>query len=158
MATRSRSQVKGRRGGHHFSMLVHAYFESQEYSLLSARAVKALIDIYCQFRGSNNGDLCATISVMRARGWRSKDQLAKAINELVNAGWLMVTKQGGRHTPTLFAVTFLPVNECGGKLDVRPTTAPLHSWKRSGMSAAPVISLPRSTGHIAPPHGAKAAA
>lgn len=154
----SRARIKGRRNGQHYSQLIHAYFESPEYACLSPRAVKALVDIYCQYRGGNNGDLCATISIMRARGWRSKDQLAKAITELLEKGWLMVTKQGGRNSPTLYAVSFMPIDECGGKLDVKATTSPPHLWKRPSLSPAAVISLPRSTGQITPPHGARAAA
>jgi hypothetical protein len=152
---RTRSRMKGRRHGHHFSQLIHAYFESPEYAELSPRAVKALIDVYCQFRGGNNGDLCATFSIMKARGWKSKDQLAKAMQELLERGWLMVTRQGGRHLPTLLAVTFLPINECGGKLDMKPTVSPPHLWKRSSASPASVIFLPRSAGHIVPPFGAR---
>lgn len=152
------SRMKGRRNGHHYSQLIHAYFESPEYAELSPRAVKALIDIYCQYRGANNGDLCATFSVMRARGWRSKDQLAKALDELIDKGWLMITRQGGRNIPMLYAVTFMAIDACGGKLDTQPTTSPPHLWKRPLVYSAPVISLPRSTGQVAPPHGARAAA
>lgn len=154
----TRLRMKGRRTGHHYSQLIHAYFESAEYACLSPRAVKALIDVYCQYRGGNNGDLVATISVMRARGWKSKDQLAKAIAELVERGWLMVTRQGGRNIPTLYAVTFLAIDECGGKLDVKPTATPLHLWKKPVEVPAPVISLPRHTGQVAPQHGVRIAA
>lgn len=156
---RTLSRMKGRRSGEpHFSMLVHAYFESPEYARLSPRAVKALIDLWCQFRGANNGDLCATFKLMRVRGWTSNDQLQKALRELLDAGWLVATRQGGRHRPTLYAVTFMPINECGGKLDVSPTRTALHSWKRPGESTAPVICLGRRAAHIEPLCGAKEAA
>ena len=158
----TQESMKGRRTKNvpSFSMLIHAYFQSKEYAMLSPRAVKALIDLYCQYRGKNNGDLCATWTFMKKVGWSSKDQLAKAIKELLDTEWIMVTRQGGRKIPTLYAVTFRAIDECGGKLDVRPTLAPLHSWKRETMSlkSATVISLPRPTGQSVPPHGSQISA
>lgn len=156
MATRSK--MKGRSNGLHYSQLIHAYFESPEYARLSPRAVKALIDLFCQYRGKNNGDLCATYSVMKKRGWRSNDQIRKAINELLETDWIMITRQGGRRKPTLYAVTFMAIDDCGGKLDVKPTTTAPHTWKRPGESSAPVISLNRRAVQCEPPHGSIRAA
>lgn len=151
---RDRKSMKGRRTTRGFSMLIHDYFRSPQYAALSARAVKALIDLYTQFRGNNNGDLCATWSIMRTLGWTSKDQLGKAIAELEECGWIIRTRQGpasralnGRKPPTLYAVTFLGIDHCGGKLDVQPNPAPSHLWK--------TMCPPRPTGHVDPPHGAK---
>ncbi|HXF67671.1 MAG TPA: hypothetical protein VNK67_13375 [Burkholderiales bacterium] len=111
--------------------LPHEYFESPEYAELSPRAVKALLDIYCQFRGSNNGLLTASWGIMRARGWRSKSNLRNAVRELLDRGWLITTRRGGRHCATCFAVTFLGIDECGGALDITPSPYPLHLWRRS---------------------------
>jgi hypothetical protein len=147
---------RGRRTwtGKGFSMLIHDYFRSQEYAQLSPRAVKALVDLYTQFRGGNNGDLCATFSIMNRLGWRSKDQLAKALSELEERGWILRTRQGGfmkgRHLATLYAVSWLGIDSCNGKLDVRPNPVPAHSWKRA---SAKISVLPRHTGQSAPPHG-----
>jgi hypothetical protein len=144
---------KRRRTTRGFSMLIHDYFTSPEYAELSSRAVKLLIDIYTQFRGSNNGDLTAAWSVMAKRGWTSKDQLGKALRELLERGWVIVTRQGGfkggKHLPRLYAVTWLGIDHCDGKLDVRPHPAPSHAWKRRDE----IILLPRHTGQPDPPHG-----
>jgi hypothetical protein len=110
-------------------MLIHAYFSSPEYAALSPRAVKALIDLLTQYRGANNGDLCAAWSIMRKRGWSSKDQLVKAIRELLESGWIIVTRPGGRRITTLYALTFFPIDDCNGKHDVKPMVAPLHYWR-----------------------------
>lgn len=135
-------------------MLIHDYFTSQEYAALSPRAVKALVDVYCQFKGGNNGDLVASWSVMSKRGWTSKDQLGKAIAELLEHGWLEITRQGGfkggKHLPRLLAVTWLGIDYCGGKLDCKPNPVPSMAWRRP---APPVTLLPRPTGQPAPPHG-----
>lgn len=131
-------------------MLIHDYFTSREYADLSPRAVKALVDLYTQFRGANNGDLCAAWTVMSKRGWTSKDQLAKALRELLDGGWITVSRQGGRRIATLYAVTWLPIDRCGGKLDVRADPKPLHSWRRP----AAVIPLSRRAGRLNPHDGA----
>lgn len=157
-------KMKGRSSkGRGFSMLIHDYFQSCQYAVLSSRAVKLLIDMYCQFRGANNGDLCATMSIMRKAGWTSCDQLRKALMELLEKGWIIVTRQGGRRRPTLYGVTFLPIDECGGKLDVKPTREALHLWKRPDLRHPPKINTTairvlRPTEHTAPPGGSKLAA
>ena len=125
-----------------FSMLIHAYFQSREYAELSPRAVKLLVALYCQYRGSNNGDLCGAWSIMSKRGWTSRSQLEKALDELLAKGWISMTRQGGKRVPTLYAVSFQPIDHCGGKLDVAPCATPSHLWKRD--KRAPVIEIPRS--------------
>src|SRR5262245_53689309 len=150
---RTRRQIKGRRNHGTFTMLLHAYFQSPEYAELSPRAVKLLLDLLCQFTGHNNGDLCCTWSPqsngrpnqwpgMRQLGWRSKSQLSKALKELQARGWIVVTRRGGRHMCSLYAVTFHGINECGGKLDVAESPVPTHAWKRNRQ--ATVFEFPRS--------------
>jgi hypothetical protein len=121
------SKSSGRLGG--FSALPHDIFQSSQYAALSPRAVKLLIDIYCQFRGTNNGDLSASWRFMQKRGWKSKSQLAKALAELDVTRWVLRTRQGDINKPTLYAVTFKGVDHCGGKLDVPADPKPSHSWK-----------------------------
>ena len=128
--SRNRLKTKGRTERGSFVALPHAVLEHPNFTKLSPRAVKLLIDMYAQYRGLNNGDFCAAFTLMKKRGWRSKDQLQKAKDELLKAGWLMVTRQGGRNKPTLYAVTFQAINECDGKLDVKPTATAPGDWKR----------------------------
>jgi hypothetical protein len=162
----SRQKLKGRRnrGGGSFSALVHEWFESAQYAMLSARAVKATIDLYCQYRGSNNGDLTAAWSVMQKRGWTSKGQLRKALDELLARGWIIRTRQGGTIAPTLYALTFLGVDPCNGKLDagIHADPKPSHLWKILGSTTLPkskrqvrkkVVS--RVEGHSVPHGGAQ---
>lgn len=137
-----RERMRGRRDAPSFSMLIHAYFESPEYAELTARAVKALVDLYCQFRGSNNGDLCAAWATMSKRGWTSHSQLAKALDELLSRGWISITRQGGKHVATLYAVSFLGIDACGGKLDVSACPTPAHTWKHD--KREPAIEIPNS--------------
>lgn len=117
------------RVGGGFAALPHDIFQSPQYAALSARAVKLLIDLYCQFRGTNNGDLSASWRLMQKRGWKSKSQLAKALTELDLARWIVRTRQGDINKPTLYAVTFKRIDHCGGKLDVKAEPQPSHDWK-----------------------------
>jgi hypothetical protein len=136
-------------------MLFHDYFTSAEYAALSPRAVKALLDLYCQFRGSNNGDLCAAWTIMSKRGWTSKDQLDKALRELLETGWIIVTRMGGNRVARLYAVSFLGIDTCGGKLDVAPNPVPSQLWRKVNGSDPLANSAPRRAGRSVPPHGSK---
>lgn len=92
-----------------------------------------MIDLYAQYNGKNNGDLCAAYSMMQKHGWRSKGTLARALTELVNAGFILITRQGGKHKANLYAVTFRGVDECGGKLDINPTPVPPNTWNKKSV-------------------------
>lgn len=127
---RSRAKSKGRRESGSFVAVPHVLLNHPNYLALSSRAKAMFWDLVAQFTGKNNGDLCAAYSIMKERGWRSNDQKAKAISELVEAGFIVVSRQGYRpRVATLYALTFLAVDECSGKLDIPATTAPLGTWK-----------------------------
>ncbi|CAI8342153.1 MAG: Uncharacterised protein [Gammaproteobacteria bacterium] len=117
MRPNGRSNTVGR-----FFALPAAVTNSQNYRHLSSGAVKLMIDLGTQYNGKNNGDLCAAFTLMKRFGWRSKDTLTRKITELRNAEIIELSKQGGLHMgPNLYAFTWLPIDECGGKLDVPPT-------------------------------------
>ena len=126
-----RRRLKGRQTTKSFVMFPHDVMEHERFRTLSPRASKLLLDIASQYRGNNNGDLCATFNQMKKRGWRSSDQLNKAKKELVEKGFLVVSRQGGLNKPTLYAITWFPVHECGGKLDIKPTTTASRNWRES---------------------------
>ena len=136
-----RRRIKGRQTIKQFLMLPHNVLNHPAFVSLNSRAVKLLLDIAVQYNGRNNGDLCAPLSLMSLRGWNSSDQLHKAKKELVRNELIMVSRQGGINKTTLFAVTWVPVDECNGKLDIAATRT------------APVKWNDRSLG---PPRGSKA--
>ena len=90
-----RRLVKGRQTTGSFLRLPHHVLQHETFKTLSTRATKLLIDIAAQYRGNNNGDLSATLSLMRDRGWNSSDQLDKAKKELVGKDVIRVARQGG---------------------------------------------------------------
>ena|SRR5690348_2602618 len=105
MSARSRRKWRGG-GARNFCQFHYFVFQSPEYAKLKGREVKALVDLYMQYRGFNNGALSASWAVMHERGWRSKSQLQKALSQLEQRGWIVQTRQGGLRIPNLYAVTF----------------------------------------------------
>jgi hypothetical protein len=125
----SRRKMMGRAEAGGFLRLPHAVMESPNYLALSAHAVKLLLDLGLQFRGANNGDLSAAWKLMQARGWRSRDTLGRALAELLHFGLIEKTRQGGLNQCSLFALTWLAVDECRGKLDVPATRVASGRWR-----------------------------
>ena len=113
-----------------FLHLHRTMLETQDFISLKGNSIKLLIDLGYQYNGYNNGDLCASLSVMRKRGWNSNQQLAKALKELLERNLIVQTKQGGLNLgPNLDAITWQPIDECGGKLDANPTTVAPRSFR-----------------------------
>jgi hypothetical protein len=132
MSARDRyKDAKAAREPGQFAPIPSICLRSPEFARLSPYAVKLMFDLLSQYNGNNNGDLCAAWTLMRPRGWRSKSTLQKALRELCDTGWLLLTRQGGRHTASLYAVTFYKIHECKGKLDVSATSAPLSTWRKT---------------------------
>lgn len=131
------------RGGHTFVQLRHDVMRSENFATLSPHATKLLIDMVSQYNGKNNGDLCMAWTFMEPRGWRSKSTLYRARDELIERGWIKVARQGGKHLASLYAITWLPIDECNGKLDIGETYKASDEWKQVQIeNGAP------NTGHI----------
>ena len=121
---RSLLKTKGRRAAKPFSQIYHALLDDPIYMELSYPAKALLIDATRFYNGRNNGDICLTRKLMRPRGWNSNDVLCRAKNELIEAGLLILTRQGGRHQCSLYGFSWLAIDECKGKLDINPTRTP----------------------------------
>jgi len=105
-----------------FLNLPAAMVNHPDFYGLSGSAVRLLVALGGQYNGYNNGDLCASMSLMGKRGWNSNSQLSSAIAELVEKNWVIKSRQGGfREGPNLYAITWQPIDNCNGKLDIRPT-------------------------------------
>ncbi len=127
--TDKRWRAKGRAASGGFTMMPHRVFGCEAYTRLSAKGVKLLVDLLFQFRGNNNGEFGMAWTVMKTRGWRSRDTLDRACKELLDNGFIVLTRQGGRHKCNLYAVTWLAIDECNGKLDCPATNVALGYWK-----------------------------
>jgi hypothetical protein len=134
---RKHGKTKNRNDAGRFVGIPVHILESQEYAALQSNTVKLLLDLLCQYNGYNNGDLCATWSLLSKRGWKSRDTRDRALKQLLASSFIVKTRQGekghtsGHRKPTLYAVTWLGIDECKGKLDIRPNPAPLNTWKNN---------------------------
>lgn len=129
MRLRKRAKQIGRRESGTFTLIPHAVQDSENWKRCGASAIKLLLAIARQYNGNNNGDLCASWSILRARGMRSPDTLNRALCELKHYGLIELTRQGGLHVPSLYALTWLAIDDCKGKLDVSATRVASGKWK-----------------------------
>ena len=127
---KSYAKAKARREKGGFLALPHAVIRSEKFAALSPRATKLLIDMLASYRGNNNGDFEITYATLSTRGWKSRSMLAKARDELLESGFVLQSRQGGRHKCGLFAVSFFAIDDCGGKLDIPATRVPPGDWKK----------------------------
>ncbi len=155
MSASKRSKAKelaAKREAGGYVAMPHRVLRSVQFAALSPRSVKLLLDLLAQYRGENNGDLCAAMTLMQARGWRSKAGLHKSLAELKATSFIVETRKGGRHKATLYGVTFFDIDYCGGKLDIQaPTKRFKGSWSRS--SSTPSVGQLKDNN---PTGGAKA--
>lgn len=130
MKPRSREKQKGRRSREPFTLLPHAVQDCPNFAQLSPTATKLLLAAIRQYNGHNNGDLCLTAEVCGACGISSPEAMVHARRELEHFGFLMLTKRGGLGIgPNLYAITWRPIDHCGGKLDCSPTAVAPGTWK-----------------------------
>lgn len=106
-------------------MLELSLLRLNDYRNLSDKAKTLLTDILMQYNGKNNGDLCLSYKVMKEIGWNSNDKIQTAAKELIESEFLIKTRQGGRNQCNLYGVTWLPINECKNKLDIKPSAIPI---------------------------------
>lgn len=116
---------------------------SEEYQRLGASAVKLYHDISAHWDGKNNGDLCVTYSVMsKLHGWVSNATLRKALKELLDARFLVLTREGDRNRPALYALTTVPIDKCldengFSKIHIEPTSRAPDWWRDEFKPKAP---------------------
>ena len=126
-----RRKTKGRAEQGTFVGLPKAVIKKMQEKL-SACGYKLLIDLFEQYNGNNNGDLTLAWSVMKKKGWKSKETLNNTRKELINQGFIELTRQGTLrpHSCSLYAVTWLGIDECNGKLELNPTVTGSGTWRK----------------------------
>jgi hypothetical protein len=78
-----------------FIRLYNEIINSPAWICLSPSAVKLYIAMRSRLNGFNNGDISATLSIMKINGMRSSATLAKCLKELEVLGFIDKTRQGG---------------------------------------------------------------
>lgn len=124
MKPHNRQRQKGRKISGTFTALPHTIQDSANWQQCSGTAIKLLLDLARLYRGDNNGDLApATLKSKPA-----SEALTSALRELCHYGLLRLTRQGGLGFPSLYALTWHPIDHCGGKLDCGATTLAPGDW------------------------------
>lgn len=125
----NRRRAKGRSENGSFIAIPHVVLRSQAYASLTLPERALLLDLAGLYRYGSNGAITATWTVMRALGWRSRDTLRRALTGLQAAGFIELCRQGGRHFPSLYALTWLSIDACGGRLDCPPQVIASHRYR-----------------------------
>lgn len=112
-----------------FVPLFYHVIRNPKYHQLKATSKALLVDIYAQYQGFNNGDLSCSWGIMKECGWKSKETLYSALKELLDNKFIELTRQGNFYKCSLYAVTWLAIDECKGKIDVKSTNVPSNTFK-----------------------------
>jgi hypothetical protein len=130
MANKRYKDAKDKRDGGAFVTIPQSVLNSRAYIDACPHARMLLFDLLTQYRGDNNGDLCAAWKLMRPRGWRSEATLNKAKRELIELGLIVEARKGARpNKASLYALTWYALDHCNGKLDISPREFPRGAYK-----------------------------
>ena len=136
----NRSKHKGTKYSEPFVGIVRSVFESPAFMALSPYACKLLLELAGQYRGDNNGNLTVAWSIVHKRGWRSKTTLWRVKKELIEAGFIYVTRKG--HMPStceLIALTWFPL-DVSNKFDPEALACfEAKAYRKNAPLAMPVI-------------------
>jgi hypothetical protein len=114
MLKNGRTKVKDR-----FVMLTYDILNSPAWEGLSAQARAVLIQIAKRYNGANNGALAASVRILAAECRINKDTAAKAVKELLDAGFLELAQAGAfsfkkRHAAE-YRLTWLKCDQTGAR-------------------------------------------
>ena len=106
---RYKHKNKGRFAGIPISVV-----KSDAYKSLSGNAAKLLTILACFYNSNNNGNLAITQSILGE--WMTKNTMYSAKDELHKKGFIVINAYGGRSAwgrklPSLYGLTFYPMNE-----------------------------------------------
>lgn len=133
MSRRQRRQIEA------FAMIPVQVLTSSACVSLPNYALRVLLALAAQFRGKNNGDLALTWSMAKTFGIVSREHHVNGIALLLEHGLIVKTRQGGKKPmgPCLYALTWHPIDQCNGKLEVPMSMTPSHAWSRWTLSTPP---------------------
>ena len=104
--------------------------QSAQVSNLTHSSFRLLVNLTSQLNKRNNGNLTASPKIMTLYGWKGQSSLIGCISELLEFGFIEMTKKGVGNQCSFYAVTWLAIDECGGKINYGPTSVPSNLWKK----------------------------
>lgn len=117
----------------------HEVTDSPAFRVLSYSARALYLDLRARVQSTNNGNINATLSEMKHRGWTSSATLSKALRELEVMGFIAKTRDGGIGANAklccLYRFTDLDVHEWP-KLGIGPIKATYDYRKFESVKAA----------------------
>ena len=106
---------------------------SSAYMELTSGAKNVLVAVAAQYRGAgtNNGDLCVSVTVLARYGIKSPDVIWRAEKQLRQHRLLRCTRRGMklRNTPGLYAITWKPIDRCDGKIGRVSSSVAGNEWR-----------------------------
>lgn len=127
--SRYKNAGEKRDGGAHIAVPV-SVLNGSAYLGLSAHGRMLLWDLAAQYRGDNNGDMCAAWKLMRPRGWKSEETLNNAKKELLGACLIVETVKGARPNKcSLYALTWYALDDCDGRPEISARNFPRGAYK-----------------------------
>lgn len=103
---------------------------SRAFAGLSPHATKLFFDMCSRLggNGAGNGDIAVTDEMQRLRGWTSKTTWRAALKELIEARFVIVTRQGSKRRCSLYALTPWPLECDARKIEVGPGSYSMSDW------------------------------
>lgn len=121
--------------GRHIRVYVDL-LNSPAYRALSYSARALFFDMRAGVGPSNNGDIDATLSKLKHRGWNNCRTVANALRELLSVGFLRQTRPGtwgvGKGTCALFGFTDLDIFEQKNKVEARKASFDYRQYESVG--------------------------
>lgn len=139
-----------------FVAMPHDVLESPAYLCLSHPARALLFEFALQYRGDDNGRLLCSRKHLAKRGWNSHDVIARAKQELLDAGFIHETAKGQRpNKASWYAVTWQVLDRLPGYDDGAAQLFERGAYRKKILSppdgtAAPPIGPSHGTGRHSP--------
>ena len=111
--------------------LPNEVLQSQAYKDLTSGAKNVLVAIAAQYRSDNNGDLSVAVTILSLYGITSPDTISRAVMQLRKHRLIRLTRQGMkfRNRPSLYAITWKPIDKCGGKIGRLAGNVAKNDWR-----------------------------
>ena len=131
-----------------YGAIPHAVMDGNAFKGASYPAKALLFELMRQHSGKNNGHLQLSFSWLQGRGWKSRDVIQRARDEIIERGLLIQTRQGGLNIgPSRYAVTWLTISNFVG-LEIQGKDYHPGAW--GFMDTLPVAKQNTTT---SPPNG-----
>lgn len=127
------ARIKHKKNKGRFAGVPEVVMNHPDYYKLGFSARALLFELALQYRGNNNGKLCAVHSQLKERGWSTDTTLYKNLQQLVDANLIVKTKHSffgaGDRKPSFYALTWQPIDDIKDfDMEVSPSVTPIRAF------------------------------